>query len=193
MAMVAAIFPGGVQPHYHLIPLPIFAQVLGEACQGAFGQPLKFSHHLLALVHGVETMDPKHDLNLDFQGQHITKRLVLRIHQPSAVHDDSVKHEMGPLRADPFSYPLFGPITTSRQDLGSTPKKVYPWGAPPRVSSRGQSPHVISLHQSAPLIESLNPVARLVFAHSSLISHAVQDGQLTPVAGVVLGADCDPV
>ena len=42
-------------------------------------------------------------------------------------------------------------------------------------------------------MESLNHVARLVFAHSNLFSHAVQDGELTPVAGVVLGADCDPV
>ena len=162
MAMVATIFPRGMQSHHHLVPPPIFAQVSGKACEIAFGQPLEFLHHLFSLVHGVETLHPKHNLNLDFQRQDATKRLILGIHQPSAVHDDSVKHEMGPLRADPFSYPLFGPITTSRQDLGSTPKKVYPWGAPPRVSSRGQSPHVISLHQSAPLMESLNPVARLV-------------------------------
>ena len=56
---------------------------------------------------------------------------------------------------------------------GVHPKKVYPWEAAPRVSSRVHSPHVMSLHQSAPPVESLNHVARIVFAHSSLFSHAV--------------------
>ena len=53
-------------------------------------------------------------------------------------------------------------------------------------------PHVMSLHQSAPLIKSLNPVARSVWAHSSLISVAVQDGELTPVDCLVHSAYCDP-
>ena len=101
MAMVAAISPGGMQSHHHLVPPPIFAQMLRQACQVAFGQPLELLHHLLSLVHGVKAMDPKHDLNLDFQGQHAAKRFVLGIHQPSAVHDDSAKHGMGSLRAVP--------------------------------------------------------------------------------------------
>ena len=64
--MVAAIFPGGMQPHHYLVPPPIFAQVLGKAGQIAFGQSLELLHHLLAFVHGVETLHPKHDLNLNF-------------------------------------------------------------------------------------------------------------------------------
>ena len=39
-----------------------------------------------------------------------------------------------------LSYLFFEPITHSRQDLGSPPKKVYPWGAPPRISSRPKVP-----------------------------------------------------
>ena len=38
-------------------------------------------------------------------------------------------------------------------------------------------------------MESLNHVARLVFAHSSLISVAVQDGELLAVDCPVLRAD----
>ena len=99
MAMVAPISPGGMQPHHDLVPPPTFAQMLGKPCEVAFGQPFQLLHHLLALVHGVETMDPKHNLDLDFQGQHAAKRFVPRIHQPSAVHDDSAKHGMGSLRS----------------------------------------------------------------------------------------------
>ena len=80
MAMVAAIFPGGMQPHHHLVPPPIFAQVLGKPCEVTCGQPFQLLHHLLSLVHGVKTMDPKHNLDLDFQRQHAAKRLVPRIH-----------------------------------------------------------------------------------------------------------------
>ena len=79
VAMMAAISPGCVQTNHPLVPPSVLAQMLGQACQVTFGQPLELSHHLLALVHGVKTMDPKHDLNLDFQGQHIAKRLVLGI------------------------------------------------------------------------------------------------------------------
>ena len=140
MAMVAAISPGGMQPHQHLVPPPIFAQVLGKPCEVTFGQPFQLLHHLLSLVHGVKTMDPKHNLDLDFQGQHAAKRFVPRIDQPSAVHDDSAKHEMGPLRSVP-PYSLV-PWTNHplAPGLGVPTKKVYPWGVPPRVSSRGQTP-----------------------------------------------------
>ena len=70
---------------------------------------------------------------------------------------------------------------------------MYPWGVPPRVSSRVQSPHVMSLHQSAPLVDSLNHVARPVLAHSALFSVAVQHGEFTPSPGVVLRTHRDPV
>ena len=163
--------------------------MLRQACQIAFRQPLEFSHHLLSLVHGVEAMDPKHDFYLHLQGQHVAKRLVFGVDQPSAVHDDSAKHECGLSALFPLIHPFLGPIPTSRQDLGVQTKKVYPWGAPPRVSSRVQSPHVMSLHQSAPLVDSLNHVARSVWAHSTLFSDAVQDGELFAVDCAVLRAD----
>ena len=69
-----------MQPYYDLIPPPIFAQVSGKPCYGAFGQPSQPAIHLPSLIHGVKTMDLKHDLNLDFQGQHITKQFVVGIH-----------------------------------------------------------------------------------------------------------------
>ena len=51
----------------------------------------------------------------------------------------------------------------------------------------------MSLRQSAPLIDSLNHVAHPVWAHSNLISVAVQDGELVAVDCPVLRADRDPV
>ena len=66
MAMVAPISPGGMQTNHDLVPPPTFAQMLRQACELAFGQPLELLHHLLSLVHSVKAMDPKHDLNLDF-------------------------------------------------------------------------------------------------------------------------------
>ena len=88
VAVVTAISPGCVQTKHHLVPALVLAHVLWQACQVALGQPLELLHHLLSLVHGVETMDPKHNLDLHFQGQHVAKRLVLGINQPSAVHVD---------------------------------------------------------------------------------------------------------
>ena len=167
--------------------------MLRQACQVALGQPLEFSHHLLSPVHGVEAMDPKHDFDLHLQGQHVAKRLVLGIDQPSAVHDDSAKHECGLSALFHLIHLFLGPIPASRQDLFPYEKKVYPWGVPPRVSSRVQSPHVMSLHQSAPLVDSLNHVARPVLAHSALFSVAVQHGEFTPSPGVVLRTHRDPV
>ena len=193
VAVVTAISPGCVQTNHHLVPPSVLAQMLWQACQIAFGQPLEFSHHLLSPVHGVEAMDPKHDFDLHLQGQHVAKRLVLGIDQPSAVHDDSAKHECGLSALFHLIHLFLGPITHSRQDLGFQTKKVYPWGVPPRVSSRVQSPHVMSLHQSAPLIDSLNHVARPVWAHSALFSVAVQHGEFTSSPGVVLRTHRDPV
>ena len=155
VAVVTAISPGCLQTKHHLVPPSVLAQMLWQACQIAFGQPLELLHHLLSPVHGVEAMDPKHDFHLDLQGQHVAKRLVLGINQPSAVHDDSAKHECGLSALFHLIHLFLGPITYSRQDLGSKPKKVYPWGVPPRVSSRVQSPHVMSLHQSRSLKESV--------------------------------------
>ena len=193
VAVVTAISPGCMQTKHHLVPALVLAQVLWQACRVALGQPLELLHHLLSLVHGVETMDPKHNLDLHFQGQHVAKRLVLGIDQPSAVHDDSTKHEMGPLR----SVPPYSSVPWTNPPLAPGPgvqtKKVYPWGVPPRVSSRVQSPHVMSLHQSAPLVDSLNHVARPVLAHSALFSVSVQHGEFTPSPGVVLRTHRDPV
>ena len=66
MAMVAPISPGGMQPHHDSVPPPTFAQMLGKPCEVAFGQPFQLLHHLLSLVHGIETVHPKHNLDLDF-------------------------------------------------------------------------------------------------------------------------------
>ena len=72
-------------------------------------------------------------------------------------------------------------------------KKVYPWGAPLKVSSRVQYLHVMSLHRSAPLVDSLSHVARPVLAHSTLFSCTGQDGELAAVDCLVLCTDRDPV
>ena len=76
VAVVAAIFSGGVQAYHHLVPPTIFAQLFGEACQVTFGQTLQLMHHLLSLVYRVKALDPKHDFDLDLQGQHAAKRFV---------------------------------------------------------------------------------------------------------------------
>ena len=86
VAVVTAIFPGRMQTIHHLVPPTVLAQMLWEACEVALGQPLQLAHHLLSPVHGVETVHPKNNLNLHLQGQHVTKRFVLRINQPSTVH-----------------------------------------------------------------------------------------------------------
>ena len=91
VAVVTPIFPGRMQTNHHLVPPTVLAQMLGETCQVAFGQPLQLAHHLLSLIHGAKALDPKHNLDLDFQGQHVTKWFVLGIDQPSAVHLDRAK------------------------------------------------------------------------------------------------------
>ena len=47
----------------------------------------------------------------------------------------------------------------------------------------------MALHQSRSLKESLNHVARLVWVHSSLFSHADQDGELAVLVGVIFHAN----
>ena len=131
MAMVAIICPGGTQPYYHLIPPQIFAQGSGKSCRGAFGQLIQLPYHLLSLVHGVKTVHPKHDLNLDFQRQHAAKRFVPRIDQPSAVHVGSTQHEMGPLRSDP---PLF------MGSLNQSPTRARTWGPTQKSVPMGGTP-----------------------------------------------------
>ena len=79
MAMVAIMSPGRMQTHDHLVPVQPLAQDFREACQVTFGQRLELLHHLFALLHRVETMDPEHDFDLYFQRQHSTKRLVSRV------------------------------------------------------------------------------------------------------------------
>ena len=66
---------------------------------------------------------------------------------------------------------------------------MYPWGGPPRVSSRSDYPHVMALHSSDSLVASLKHVARPVWVHSSLFSHADQDGEFAVLVGIVLDAD----
>ena len=51
----------------------------------------------------------------------------------------------------------------------------------------------MALHQSDPLVESLNHVARPVLAYSNLFSVADQDGELAAIDCSVLGTHCDPV
>ena len=48
----------------------------------------------------------------------------------------------------------------------------------------------MALHQSDSLVESLNHVGRPVWVHSSLFSHADQDGEFAPVHCVVLRTNC---
>ena len=65
MAVVAAISPRRMQPYDYMVPPSVLAQYLREARQVTFGQPFKLLHHLLSLLHRVETVHPKHDLDLD--------------------------------------------------------------------------------------------------------------------------------
>ena len=111
VAMVAAIFSGGMQPHHHLVPPTTFAQVLRKPRQVAFGQTLELLHHFLSPVHRVETLDPKHNLNLDFQWEHAAKRFVLRIDQPSAVHSDTVNNLA--IDLSPWCSLVYPPVSTN--------------------------------------------------------------------------------
>ena len=88
VAVVTAISPGCVQTNHHFVPVSIFAQMLRQACQVAFGEPLELLHHLLSLVHRVKALDPKHNLYLDFEGQHVAKRLVFGVDESFVFHDD---------------------------------------------------------------------------------------------------------
>ena len=173
MAMVTTISPGGMQPHHHLVPPPIFAQMLGKTCEVTLGQPFQLLIHFSPLLVGENIFHPRHDSDLHFQRQHATKRFVLGIHQPSTIHTDSAKHKNGasllcsPYSSVPWTNPRLAP------GLGVSTKKVYPWGVPLESPLVVKLPHVMSFHQSAPLMESLNHVARSVWTHSSLFSHAV--------------------
>ena len=140
VAMVASIFSGNPQSQHDLVPPPTFAQVLRQACQVTFGQSLELLHHFFTSVHSIEAMDPKHDLHLHLQGQHAAKRFILGVDEPSAVHDHCLQPELRSLYYTPLIHGVLEPITHSRQDIGVSPKKVYPWGAPPRVSSRDLTP-----------------------------------------------------
>ena len=88
-----------------------------------------------------------------------------------------------------FIHGFLGPIAYSRQDLASTLKRCTHGGHPLEFPLLVKFPHMISLHQSAPPIKSLNPVARSMRAHSSLIRQASQDGEFAPVHSFVLGTN----
>ena len=190
VAMVAPIFSGSAQSQHHLVPPPTFAQVLRQACEVTFGQSLELLYHLFTLVHSIETMNPKHDFHLDFQGQHTAKRLIPGINESSAVHDDRLQHELRSLYCLPLIHGFLGPITHSHQDLESHPKKCTHGGYPLESPLVIKLPHVMSLHQSAPLIKSLNHLARSASTHSSLIRQAIQDGELASVYCSVLYSNC---
>ena len=66
MAVVAAIFPGRMQSHDHLVPVTSLTQYLWKARQVTFGQPFELLHHLPSLLYGVEAVHPEHDLDLHF-------------------------------------------------------------------------------------------------------------------------------
>ena len=87
---------------------------------------------------------------------------------------------------------ISGPFASSRQDLLSMDKKVYPWGVPPRVSFWSRPPHVMPLHQSAPWVNSVKHAALLVVVHSALFSLADQNGKVPASAGAVLRAPRGP-
>ena len=123
----------------------------------------------------------------------MAKRLILRVDQPTAVHDHRLQPELRSHYDTPLFHGVLEPITHSRQDIEVPPKKVYPWGAPPRVSSHGQTPHVMSLHQSTPFLTSLNHLARSASPHSSLISYPVHHGEFASVDCSIFRADCHAV
>ena len=79
MAVVTAISPGCVQTNDHLVPPSVLAQMLRQACQVAFGQPLELLHHLLSLVHCVKALDLK---------EHVAKRLVFGVDESFVFHDN---------------------------------------------------------------------------------------------------------
>ena len=167
--------------------------MLWEACDIAFGQPFAFLIHLLSLVVGEHALHPKHDLDLHFQGQHVAKRFVLGIHQPSVVHDDNAKHESDLSAARPLINPYSSTDHPLAPGLFSLDEKSVPMGLPPRVSFRPRHPHVMPRHQSAPWVDSVKQAALLVLAHSALFSPAIQHGELFASAGAALRAPHGPI
>ena len=89
MAVVAAISPGCIQTYDYLVPPLSLAQVLWEASQSTFGQPLELLVYFSPLLVGENAFHPKHNSDLDLQGQHAAKRFVSRVHQPATVHLDT--------------------------------------------------------------------------------------------------------
>ena len=167
--------------------------MLWQACQVTFRQSLELLHHFFTLVHSIETMHPKHNFHLYFQGQHTAKRFVLGVDQPSAVHVDSAKHELRSLSCISLIHGVLEPITHSRQDLGSHLKKCTHGGHPLEFPLTILLPHVMTLHQSTLFLTSLNHVAYSASPHSSLISYPVHHGEFAPVDCVVFGSYCGPV
>ena len=79
VAVVTGGASRGVQSEYHLVPILELTQAFRVPHDAAFRQLFKFLDHLLPLVHRVKAVDPKHNLHLNLQGEHIAKRFVLRI------------------------------------------------------------------------------------------------------------------
>ena len=120
----------------------------------------------------------------------MAKRLVSGIHESSAVHNHRLQPELRSHYDTPLIHGFLEPITHSRQDLGSRPKKCTHGGYPLEFPLVVKLPHVMSLHQSTPFLTSLNHLARCVSPQSSLIHQANHDGEFAPVYCVVLHSDC---
>ena len=150
MTVVTEGCSGYMNTNHHLVPPLIFAKVLWEACHIALGQPFEFLQHLLPLVHRTKTLDPKHDLHLYLKGQPLAKRLVLRVHESLVFLMTAPSMKCGLSALFTFFIWFLDQWPTRARTFCPWPKKVYPWGVPPRVSFRSHSPHAMSLHQSAP-------------------------------------------
>ena len=151
VAMMTVGCSGHMKTNHHLVPPLILSEMFWEACHIAFGQPFEFLIHLLPLVVGEHALHPKHDLDLHFQGQHVAKRLVLGIHQPSAVHDDNAKHESHLSAARPLNNPYSSTNHPLAPGLFFPGRKSVPMGGTPQSvlsvssSSRDASPPISSL------------------------------------------------
>ena len=131
VAVVTVVASKHVQTNHHLGPVPTLAQVLWETSQVTFGQPFQLLIYFLPLLVGKNALHPKHDPDLHFYRQHVAKRFVLGVDQPSAVHPNRVK------TANDLSTPhhLINPLVSTNHTLAPDPlEKTYksvPMGGTP--------------------------------------------------------------